>query len=67
MSFNTTIALQTFSLDYLFIDVSGVLKSHTVTVLLSISSLCILYYCLLYIGASVLGVYMLTCIIFLLY
>lgn len=46
LSFNTTIALLTFFLDYLFIDVSGVLKSHTVTVLLSIFSL--MYFLLLF-------------------
>ena len=49
-----------FCLDYLSIDVTGVLKSITITVLLSISPFMFDNICFIYLDIPVLDVYMLT-------
>ena len=59
MSFKATVALLSFCLDDIFIDVIGVLKSPTIIVLLSVSSLMSVSICFIYLGAPVLGAYVL--------
>ena len=53
--FKTCISLLTFCFDDLSIGMSGVLKSPTIIVLLSISSFRSFSVCLMYRGAPVLG------------
>ena len=54
-----------FGLDYLSIDVNGVLKSPTIFVLLSISSFMFIINCFIYLGAPMVGCIN-SCYIFLL-
>ena len=63
MSFKTTIALLIFCLEDLSIVVSGVLKSPTIIVLLSVSPFVSVSICFTYLGTPVLGAYMLTSVI----
>ena len=58
VSFKASVSLLIFCLDDLSIDVSGVLKSPTLIVLLSVSPFMTVNICFIYLGASVLGVYM---------
>ena len=51
MSFKITVSLFIFCLDDLFIDVSGVLKSPTIMVLLSIFLFMSVHICFIYLGA----------------
>ena len=60
MSFKTSVALLIFYLDDLSIDVSGVSKSPTIFVLWTISPLMAVNICFVYLGAPVLGAYLLT-------
>ena len=59
LSFKIFVALLVFCLEDLSINVNGVLKSPTVTVLPSISSFMSLSICFVYLDAPVLGEYML--------
>ena len=59
VSFKASVSLLIFCLDDLSIDVSGVLKSPTITVLLSISPFRSLNSCFMYFGAPVLGAHIL--------
>ena len=59
MSFKITVSLFIFCLDDLFIDVSGVFKSPTIIVLLSISPFKSVNNCFIYYGAPVLDAYLL--------
>ena len=63
MSFRASVALLIFSLDDLYIDVSGVLKSPTIIVFLSISPLLSVSICFIYLSAPILGACMLISII----
>ena len=63
VSFRTSVALLIFCLDDLSIDVSGVLKSPTITVLLLISPFMSFSICFLYLGAPIFGRYIFTSII----
>ena len=56
-SFRACISLLIFPLDDLTIDVSGVLKSPTITVVLLISLFITVSFCLMYWAASMLGVF----------
>ena len=55
VSFKTCVSLLIFCFDDLSIGVSGVLKSPTIIVLLSISPFMSVSVCLMYQGASMLG------------
>ena len=59
MVFKTTVSLLIFCLDDLSIDVSGVLKSPPIIVLLSTSLFMSVNICFIHLGAPVLGAYML--------
>ena len=63
MSFRTYVALSIFCLDDRSIDVSGVLKSPTTIVLLSVSPFMSVSICFIYFGALILGAYMLMSVI----
>ena len=65
MSFKTSVALLIFFLDDLSIDVSGMLKVsyYYIIVLLSISPFMSVCICFRYLGAPVLGMSMLMCVI----
>ena len=63
VSFKISVALLIFYLEDLSIDVSGVLKSPTVIVFLSISPFMSVSICCQYVGAPILGAYMLMIII----
>ena len=54
ISFKTCVSLLIFCIDDLSIDVSGVLKSPTIILLLSVSFMSVSV-CLMYTGASMLG------------
>ena len=56
VSFKTCVSLLTFCFDDLSIGMSGVLKSPTIIVLLSISPFMSVSVCLIYGGAPMLGV-----------
>ena len=56
MSFRISVALFIFSLEYLFIDVSGIIKSPII-VLLSISPFMSVSICFMYLGVPILGAY----------
>ena len=58
MSFKAFVSLLIFCLDDLFIDESGVLKSPTIIVLLSISPFMAVSICLIYWSAPMLDTYM---------
>ena len=58
VSFKACVSLFIFCLDELPIDVSGVLKSPTIIVLLSISPFISVNTCFTYLGAPVLAVFM---------
>ena len=58
--FKAYVYLWIFSLNYLSIDISGVLKSPTIVVLLPVSHLMSVNICLIYWGAPVLEVYIFT-------
>ena len=62
-SFRVSVALLIFSLENLSNDVSGVLKSPTITVFPSISHFTSVSICCRYLGAPVLGAYILTWIL----
>ena len=62
VSFKTTVVLLIFCLDDVSIDVSRVLKSPASIVLLSISPFMSVSICFIYLGAHVLGTYMLMSI-----
>ena len=55
VSFQTCVSFLIFCFDYLSIGVSGVLKSPTIIVLLSISPFISVSVCLMYQGAPMLG------------
>ena len=59
ISFRISAALLVFFLENLSIDVSGVLKSHSMIVFPSISPFMSVNICCMYLGASVFGAYML--------
>ena len=61
--FRIFVALLIFCLKGLSIDVSGVLKSPTVNVFLSVSPFMSVSICFIYLGVSMLGAYMLTSVI----
>ena len=63
MSFKACVSLFIFYLDDLSIYVSGVLKSPSIIVLLSISPFMSVNICFIYLGTPVLGAYMLTSLI----
>ena len=63
MSFRTSVALLIFCQDDLSIDVSGVIKSPTIIVLLSVSPFMSGSISFLYLNAPILGVYMLMYVI----
>ena len=63
MSCEVSISLLIFCLNHLATDVSGVLKSSILIVLLLISPLMSVNICFIYLGAPLLGVCMLTNII----
>ena len=67
MSFKVNVSLLIFSLGDLSIDVSGVLKSPTIIVLLSVSPFMSVNICFIYLGAPVFGAYMLMSVIFYFY
>ena len=56
VSFKTTVSLLIFCLGYLSIDVSGVVKSPTIIVLLLITSFMSVDSCFMYLGVPMLGV-----------
>ena len=58
MSFKANIFLSIFCLDDLFFDESGVLKSTTIFVLLSIFPLCLWIFPFMYLGTPMLDAYM---------
>ena len=58
--FKTTVSSLIFCLDDLSIEVSVVLNSPTITVLLSISYFMSINICLIYLGAPMLGAYTFT-------
>ena len=58
VSFKTSVALLIFCLDDLFIDVSEVLKSPTILVLLLISPFMSVSIYFIYLGAPIMGTYM---------
>ena len=58
-----TSALLNFCLEDQSIDVSGVLKSPTIIVLLSISSFMSVSICCIYLGAHLLGAYILKSVL----
>ena len=60
VSFKTHVSLLIFCFDDLSIGVSGVLKSPTIIVLLSISPFMYVSVCLMYGGASMLGAQIFT-------
>ena len=57
VSFKASVSLLIFCLIDLSIDVSGMLKCHTIIVLLSISSFMFVNICFMYLGAPMLGAY----------
>ena len=61
--FRISVALLIFCLKDMSIDVSGVLKSPTIIVFLSISPFMSVSICFMYVGAPILGAYMLMSII----
>ena len=63
MSFKITVSLLIFSLDDLSIDVTGVLKSPTIIVLLSVFPFMFVNICFMYLVAPVLGAYMFTFVV----
>ena len=63
VSFRISVALLIFCLVDLSIDVSGVLKSPTITVVPSISPFTSVSLCCMYLGAPILGAYMLTIVL----
>jgi len=63
-SFKTSILLLVFSLDEAFIDVSGMLKSPTSIVLLSISPFLLVNICFIYLDAPMLSAYICTIVLF---
>ena len=63
VSLKASVSLLIFCLDNLSIDVSGVLKSPTIIVLLSISPFVFVNICFMYLGAAVLGAYIFTIVI----
>ena len=63
ISFRISIALLIFCLEGLFIDVSGLLKSPAIIVFLSVSYSMSASACFMYLGAPLLGAYMLMSII----
>ena len=63
VSFKDSVYLFIFYLDDLSIDVSGVLKSPTIIMFLSIFFPCTVHVCFMYLGASMLSVYIFTIII----
>ena len=63
VSFRISVALLIFCLENLSIDVSGVLKSPSISVLPSISSFMFVSICCMYLGAPILGAYILTIVI----
>ena len=68
MSFKPNVSLLIFCLNDVSIDVSGVLKSPTVSLLLLISLLRPVNICFMYCGAPILGAYVFfRCYIFLLH
>ena len=64
VSFKASVSLLIFCLDYLSIDVSGVLMSPTIIVLLWISLLVSVNNYFMYLGAPVWGAYVYNCYIF---
>ena len=66
MSFKASVSLLIFCLDDLSIDGSGMLKSSTIIVLLSISPFTFIDICFMYLGNPMLGAYIFTIVIFLL-
>ena len=58
--FKANVSLSIFCLDHQFIDVSGVLKSPTLIVLMSVYPFMSVNVCFIYLGASILGTYVLT-------
>ena len=60
VSLSISVALLILCLEDLSIDVSGVLKSPTIIVFLSISPFMSVSICFMYLGAPILGAYMLT-------
>ena len=63
VSFKTCVSLLTFFLDDLSIGVSGVLKSPTIIVLLSISPFMAVKICLMHWGALMFGTYVFTIVV----
>ena len=63
ISFRISIALLIFCLEDLLIDVSGLLKSPGIMMFLSVSHFMSATACFMYLGAHLLGVYMLMNII----
>ena len=63
VSFRISLALLIFSLEGLFIDVSGVIMSPTIIVFLLISPFMSVSICFMYLGAPILGAYMLMSVI----
>ena len=63
VSFKASISLLIFCLNYLSIDVSGMLKSPTIIVLLSVSPFMSANICFMHLGAPTLGVYIFTTVI----
>ena len=57
MSFKATVSFMIFCLDDLSVDMSGVLKSSTIILLLSILFLYVCFTCFIYYGALILGAY----------
>ena len=60
VSFRISVALLVFCLEDLSINVSGVLKSPTMTVFPSISPFMSVSICCMYLGVPIFGAYMLT-------
>ena len=67
MSFKASVSLLIFCLDDLPVDVSGVLKSPTLIVLLSISPSMSVNICFMYLGAPMLGAYIYLQLLYLLF
>ena len=63
VSFRMSVALLIFYLEDLSIDVSEVLKSPTIIVFLSITPFMYVNFCCMYLGAPIVGAYMLTNVI----
>ena len=63
VSFRISVALLVFCLEDLSIDVSGVLKSPTIIVFPSISPFMSVSICCMYLGAPILGAYILMIVI----